>query len=67
MGAGLLFWSLGELYFTLFLEGPGAAGAGITPADGLYLAMYPCMYAALTLLVGAHLRELRIEHLAGRR
>jgi two-component system, cell cycle response regulator len=61
MGAGLLCWCLGELYFTLFLEGPGAAGSGISPADGLYLAMYPCMYAALTLLVGAHLRELRIS------
>ncbi len=60
MGAGLLCWSLGELYFTLFVEGPGEAAAGVTPADGLYLAMYPCMYVALTLLVGAHLRELRI-------
>lgn len=61
MGAGLLCWSLGELYFTLFLEGPGAAGGRVSPADGLYLAMYPCMYAALTLLVGAHLRELRMS------
>jgi diguanylate cyclase (GGDEF)-like protein len=63
MGAGLLCWSLGELYFTLFLEGLGQAVAvsGITPADVLYLAMYPCMYVALTLLVGAHLHELRIS------
>ncbi len=62
MGAGLLCWSLGELYFTLFLEGPGeAVGGGISPADVLYLAMYPCMYVALTLLVGAHLHELRIS------
>jgi diguanylate cyclase (GGDEF)-like protein len=61
MGAGLLCWSLGELYFTLFLTGPGEAGGGITPADALYLAMYPCMYVALTLLVGAHLHELRIS------
>lgn len=60
MGAGLLCWSLGELYFTLFLEGAGEAG-GVSPADVLYLAMYPCMYVALTLLVGAHLRELRIS------
>jgi two-component system cell cycle response regulator len=60
MGAGLLCWSLGELYFTLFLEGAGEAG-GISPADVLYLAMYPCMYVALTLLVGAHLHELRIS------
>ena len=61
MGAGLLCWSLGELYFTLFVEGPGEAGGSISPADVLYLAMYPCMYVALTLLVGAHLRELRIS------
>ena len=54
MGAGLLFWSLGELYFTLAIEGPGEGGGGISPADGLYLAMYPCMYVALTLLVGAN-------------
>jgi|HubBroStandDraft_4_1064222.scaffolds.fasta_scaffold05463_2 two-component system cell cycle response regulator len=61
MGAGVLCWSLGELYFTLFLEGPGNAGGRVSPADGLYLAMYPCMYVALTLLVGSHLRELRIS------
>ncbi len=61
MGAGVLCWSLGELYFTLFLTGHGKAGGGISPADGLLLAMYPCMYIALTLLIGAHLRELRIS------
>jgi two-component system, cell cycle response regulator len=61
MGAGLLCWSLGELYFTLFIEGPGDAGGSVSPADGLFLAMYPCMYVALTLLVGAYLRELRIS------
>ncbi len=61
MGAGLLCWSLGELYFSLFVEGHGNAGGGVSPADGLYLAMYPCMYIALTLLVGSHLRELRIS------
>ncbi|HYM45017.1 MAG TPA: GGDEF domain-containing protein [Solirubrobacteraceae bacterium] len=60
MGAGVLFWSLGELYFTLFLEGPGAPG-GVTPADGLYLAMYPCMYVALMLLVAGHVREMRLS------
>jgi two-component system cell cycle response regulator len=61
MGAGLLSWSLGELYFTLFVSGSGAASGSVTPADGFYLAMYPCMYVALTLLVGSHLRELRIS------
>ena len=61
MGAGLLCWSLGELYLALFLEGPVAASGGLPPADVLNLAMYPCMYVALTLLVGAHLHELRIS------
>jgi len=59
MGAGVLCWSLGELYYTLFLEN-GSATAGVSPADALYLAFYPCCYVALVLLVGAHLRELRI-------
>ncbi len=62
MGVGLLSWSVGELYFTLFVEGPGGfGGGGVSPADGFYLAMYPCMYVALMLLVGSHLRELRIS------
>jgi two-component system, cell cycle response regulator len=59
MGAGLLCWSLGELYFALFVEGSGAATGSISPADGLYLAMYPCLYVAIMLLLRAHLRELR--------
>jgi two-component system cell cycle response regulator len=61
MAAGLLCWSLGELYFTLFVEGPGAASGKVSPADGLYLAMYPCLYVAITLLLGSHLRELRVS------
>jgi two-component system cell cycle response regulator len=59
MGAGLLCWSLGELYFALFVEGSGAAAGSVSPADGLYLAMYPCLYVAIMLLLRAHLRELR--------
>lgn len=60
MGAGLLCWCLGDLYYTLFVEGSGAAGGKVSPADALYLAFYPCCYAALVLLLSAHLRELRI-------
>src|SRR6478609_6084468 len=61
MGAGLLFWSLGELYYALFIEGTsGEAGGSVTPADGLYLAMYPCFYLALGLLARRHLRDLRL-------
>jgi two-component system, cell cycle response regulator len=61
MGAGLLCWSLGELYFTLFVEGSGIGTGSISPADGLYLAMYPCLYVAIMLLLGAHMRELRVS------
>jgi two-component system, cell cycle response regulator len=61
IGAGLLFWGLGELYFTLAIEGPGEAAAGFSPADGLYLAMYPCVYIALMLLVAEQVRGLRIS------
>jgi two-component system cell cycle response regulator len=60
MGAGVLCWSLGELYYTLFLEGRAATVGSVSPADALYLAFFPCCYVALVLLVGAHLRELRI-------
>jgi two-component system cell cycle response regulator len=60
MGAGVLCWSLGELYYTLFLEGHAANTGSASPADALYLAFFPCCYIALVLLVGAHLRELRI-------
>ncbi len=60
MGAGLACWCLGDLYYALFVEGPGAAGGSVTPADALYLIFYPCCYVALVLLLGAHLRELRI-------
>jgi diguanylate cyclase (GGDEF)-like protein len=59
IGAGLLCSNLGDLYYALFVEGTSAAG-GVTPADALYLVFYPCCYAALVLLMGAHLREVRI-------
>ncbi len=60
MGAGLACWCLGDLYYALFVAGPSAAGGSVTPADALYLVFYPCCYVALVLLLGAHLRELRI-------
>jgi len=61
MAAGVLCWSVGELYFTLFVEGRGAASGSVSPADAFYVAFYLCVYAALMLLLGAHLRELRIS------
>jgi two-component system, cell cycle response regulator len=62
MGVGVLSWSLGELYFTLFLEGSAGIG-GVSPADVLYLAMYPCMYLAVLLLVAGGVRRLRASML----
>jgi two-component system, cell cycle response regulator len=60
MGAGLLSWSVGELYYSLFIEGTsGEAGGSVTPADAFYLAMYPCFYVAVGLLVRRHLRHAR--------
>jgi two-component system cell cycle response regulator len=62
MGAGLLSWSLGELYYSLLIEGTSAeAGGSVSGADVLFLAMYPCFYVALGLLARRHLRELRIS------
>ena len=61
MGAGLLSWSLGELYYSLYIEGTGAeAGGSVSVADVLFLAMYPCFYVALGLLARRHLRDLRL-------
>jgi two-component system cell cycle response regulator len=61
MGAGLLCWSLGELYFALFVESSGAASSSVSPADGFYLAMYPCLYVAIMLLLKAHMRDRRLS------
>jgi diguanylate cyclase (GGDEF)-like protein len=61
MGVGLLSWGLGELYYSLYIEGTSAeAGGSVSFADVLFLAMYPCFYIALGLLARRHLRELRI-------
>jgi two-component system, cell cycle response regulator len=60
MGAGLLSWGLGELYYSLLIKGTGGeAGGSVSGADALFLTMYPCFYVALGLLARRHLRELR--------
>jgi len=60
MGVGLLSWSVGELYYSLFIEGTSAeAGGSVTPADAFYLAMYPCFYVAVGMLARRHLRHAR--------
>jgi diguanylate cyclase (GGDEF)-like protein len=61
MGAGLLSWSLGELYYSLLIEGTSReAGGSVSFADVLYLAMYPCFYVALGLLARSRLRGMRM-------
>jgi two-component system, cell cycle response regulator len=61
MGIGMLCWSVGELYGTLFIEQTSlAAGGSVSVADGFFLISYPCFYVSLTLLARAHLQELRI-------
>jgi two-component system cell cycle response regulator len=61
MGAGMLCWSVGELYDVLFIEHTSAApGGSVSLADAFNLAAYPCYYVAITLLARAHMRELRI-------
>lgn len=60
MGAGLLLWSLGELYYSLLIKGTGREhGGSVSAADALYLAMYPCFYVALGLLARRRLRAMR--------
>ncbi|HVR04571.1 MAG TPA: HD domain-containing phosphohydrolase [Solirubrobacteraceae bacterium] len=60
LGAGLVSWCLGDLYYAALVPQAQVARGALSPADGLYLAFYPCCYVALVLLMGAHLRELRI-------
>ncbi len=61
MGAGLLSWSLGELYYALRIEGTsGEAGGSVSLADVFYLGMYPCFYVALGLLARRRLRGMRM-------
>ena len=59
MGAGLLCWSLGELYFDLFVEGSSAAGrlpgGRLLPGD---VSLSVCRARAAA---RAHLRELRLS------
>jgi two-component system, cell cycle response regulator len=61
MGVGLLSWSLGELYYSLLIEGTSReAGGSVTFADVLFLGMYPCFYVALGLLARRRLRGMRM-------
>jgi two-component system, cell cycle response regulator len=61
MGAGVLCWSVGELYYSLFIEGTSAeAGGSVSLADAFFLAMYPCFYVGLGSLARERLRRIPV-------
>jgi two-component system cell cycle response regulator len=55
MGAGLLSWTCGEIYWSAKLNGL-ASPPFPSPADALYLGFYPACYVALVLLVRERVR-----------
>ncbi|HEV2982592.1 MAG TPA: diguanylate cyclase [Solirubrobacteraceae bacterium] len=50
LGAGLIAWTAGDFTWTVWLSHV-AKPPYPSPADGMYLAMYPCIYACLILLI----------------
>ena len=57
MGAAILLWTGGEVYWSVALSGLDSPPYP-SPADALYLAFYPATYVALLLLVRARVRDL---------
>lgn len=51
LGATLLLWAAGDFYYTLFLSDTSVVPPTVT--DGLWLASYPFLYAAIVLLIRA--------------
>jgi diguanylate cyclase (GGDEF)-like protein len=68
LGVGLLAWTLGEIYFTIFLEHLDPTPVP-SVADGFYLSFYPAAYAAIVLLLrrraGRERRALWVDGLIG--
>jgi len=58
IGASLLSWGLGEVYWTIFIEG-NASAPYPSPADIGYLAFYPLAYIGLAMLVRARAHEIK--------
>jgi diguanylate cyclase (GGDEF)-like protein len=57
IGASLLAWGAGEVYWSLYIEGNPAAPYP-SPADIGYIAFYPLAYAGLAMLVRARAEEI---------
>ena len=57
LGAAILAWGAGEVYWSLYIEGNSAAPYP-SPADVGYIAFYPLAYAGLTMLVRARADEI---------
>ena len=60
LGAGLLSWSAGDLFFSLVLIDQVEVPVP-SISDGLYLAFYPAACAGLALLVRRNVRELHLS------
>jgi diguanylate cyclase (GGDEF)-like protein len=57
LGAGILSWGLGEVYWTVYIDSdPTAPYPSL--ADALFIALYPLAYVGLALLVRARTHEL---------
>lgn len=57
LAIGMASFATGDLYFTLTREGWGASPSP-SLSDVCYLIFYPCAFAMIVRLVGAHVREL---------
>jgi two-component system, cell cycle response regulator len=57
LGAGMLFWALGQTYYSVFLYYASPAPFP-SPADLLFLAFYPAIYVGLALLLRARIAQL---------
>ena len=60
MGAGMLAWTAGEIYYWV-----GAPASGELPvpslADAGYLALYPAAFLAVVLLLRSQVHEVRLS------
>jgi diguanylate cyclase (GGDEF)-like protein len=56
LAVGIGFYTAGDLYYTIVLENATSIPTP-SPSDALYLLFYPCAYATIVRLTGAHVRN----------